>query len=139
MPSSTLNFTWGPPDPSVLNFSDCEAVGSFWSHESDTVSLSFFAIYNLLVNGLETYLQEHHLAHPPMNELFLWMNEDIGVNTTIGNQALDQCLLATCRLLGFEGNPDVTGIGVLIPKPQAIMSLQTNSGRCWSPTLYKLP
>jgi hypothetical protein len=117
---STLNFTWGPPDPSVLSFSDCEAVGSFWSNGSDTVSLSFPAIYNLLVNGLETYLQEHNLADPPMDELFLWMNGDIGVNTTIGDQALDHCLLATCRLQGFEGNPDIAGIGVLTSKSQAI-------------------
>jgi hypothetical protein len=124
----TSDFTWFPTNSSQLQFSSCFEAVALWSFYDFTISqkysdreTSFFDVnthrsqigqiatsYAFDGLGINTY--DRQPGWPSESEVWEWMKQPIAENTISGYVRI-QCSDERCMLLGWDNDPDVTGVG----------------------------
>jgi len=126
-----LNFTLGPPDPSVLHFQKCVPVVHPWSlyhpqvladYYNDTHALESFegkSPVHSLFAALQTYLDANNqLARPTTTEVWQWLKQP-EVRSVVTVYATGHCASELCPHLDWEGREDVAGLGVCCVIPES--------------------
>ncbi|CAN9322459.1 unnamed protein product [Alternaria alternata] len=71
-------------------------------------------IYEYIIEGLDGYLQHNSIQKPPMtDEFWAWARRG-GLDQTAAEYAYETCVQTLCRAVGWKGNPDMVGIGMLV-------------------------
>lgn len=124
------NITWFPLEPLVLQFDFCFQAVALWSFYDPTFSQkfrdhgrSFFdaktpdsqnaeIAITLLLQGLRDYTyDDDQLERPSNDEIWQYMKGPV-VNNTVTDYVITKCLKDRCALLDWEGDAELTGIGV---------------------------
>lgn len=129
MSKAGLNFTWGPPSPSVLNFSNssCSQIASITAYRR-SIDADIFdswlesAKYNdkrrtvelveLIRQGLQSYFDEKGLNGSFSADIEDWVFADKNVWNKAIQFALYNCKNELCQQVGWAGNADIVGRGV---------------------------
>ncbi len=120
--SAVPHFSWGPPDPKTLSFSNCTLAVQFFLSYILEFNYPYEAGGAYLLNGLAPYLKNNSMPDPPLYELAHWYeslrgtNHSARFNSTLSAEMVGwmegHCAETLCPLLGWQGNPDVAGRGV---------------------------
>lgn len=119
---------WIPPDAWELSWSlnDCQLVSNWTAaviQERDR-DIPFNATIHVLKRGLEQYYQNNNASQPSDFDLLIWASNSTirpVTNTTTRDEvfnytsgfASNECRYDFCPLLGWEGNPDLAGRGMI--------------------------
>jgi hypothetical protein len=101
-----------------INFSDCGLdLILLWEYYTQEFSLQSdpedLAVYKAIVRSLQGYSKANHTELPSQSQVFKWASESpdlyVAISAPLRNET---CKRAVCRALGWEGNPDIAGLGV---------------------------
>jgi hypothetical protein len=111
-------FPWLPPCVLGIDFSDCGPdLILLWKHYTQGVYLKSdpgdLAVYNATVHGLQGYWKVNHTEQPSQSQVFQWASQApdlyVAISAPLRNET---CKRVVCPTLGWEGNPDIAGLGV---------------------------
>ncbi|KAF2684628.1 hypothetical protein K458DRAFT_389089 [Lentithecium fluviatile CBS 122367] len=123
--NSTAGFPWLPPDIYSLEFTNCTLAGEwaavYWRSETD---YPLFALVDLVRNGLSPWLTRNNLTPPTDGDVMKWIM-DYGIILDdytgpwplwylINEYAATSCLDEVCPRIGWQGNSDLAGRGMLV-------------------------
>ncbi|KAH7402908.1 hypothetical protein BKA66DRAFT_564794 [Pyrenochaeta sp. MPI-SDFR-AT-0127] len=111
--STSLSFRWGPPDPTVLSFNDCGRATNYYKVKLPRGDIPYDATADFLMNGISYYLQQKQLDPPLKRELVDWCSKTPQVRQIMRNYTLTNCLSKLCPEMRWQGNSDITGVGML--------------------------
>lgn len=126
MANTTVSTSWVVPDDSALNFStsNCDK-GSAWVgaavHGLATANFHNDIPLGLILSYLHTLVPTNWMATTD-TDILAWYTEILTSNSLQGNTTLEHilelplrnCGKAICGKLDFEGDPDVSGEGMII-------------------------
>ncbi|KAI0159881.1 hypothetical protein GGR52DRAFT_166046 [Hypoxylon sp. FL1284] len=127
-----LSASWTPPPPSILNLGNCAAITDFLADQFVIASLDEEerevrrGDYGKITNFLTSMVPDDWSdERPSLDQLSLWWN-DVWGNTTapddpeyidiyreIYNQGIYGCNHEICDKLDIDGDPDVSGLGMM--------------------------
>jgi hypothetical protein len=94
-------------------------------------------VYQYIIESLEYYLRGVWQQPPPMSDQF-WSWARSYAYKGAGWYMKASCSAEMCRVLGWTGNPDLAGVGVMMePCVQIVTLYLTDSYRCWPHMLYR--
>jgi hypothetical protein len=95
-----------------LNFTNCTEAVCFWKFsDPGRYAVNPTLANEYLLDGLQDFLKTNHLAQPNMTEITAW-KESPDVELYVLDYTRRECGSEVCPLLGWEGNPDVAGLGI---------------------------
>jgi hypothetical protein len=68
-------------------------------------------VYRYIINGFKSYLKSNSLQEPPMTQAF-WEWSVTELHSRILASAVYACPSELCKASGWEGSPDIAGVGV---------------------------
>jgi hypothetical protein len=134
--TSTQDYTW-PPVYDVLELTNCDELAHIWNWYQQPGGLQQASLSDEVIqyiyHGLTGYLEnssQKGLSQPPHNEVLEWIRtsavENYVTMLAIGDpyyknndgqyigemKFMPECWLEVCRVLPWDGNPDIAGVGV---------------------------
>jgi len=112
-----MNDTWNSPHPSQLRFSNCTLAADWASIYWRANDTGLYYTVNLVRNGLKDYFRDFNVSDPGNSELARWITyweamEIESVTNAMSAYAEASCLEVVCPRLGWQGLPDLAGLGV---------------------------
>jgi hypothetical protein len=112
-----MNDTWASPHPSRLQLSNCTAAADwaslYWRYDDTGLNHTI----QMVRIGLISYFHDFNVSDPGDSELARWIAYWEGqkrgmVLGRINDYAAEHCLDQVCPRLGWQGLPDLAGLGV---------------------------
>jgi hypothetical protein len=144
--STSYDFT--QLDPAAYTDDNCNDIMQVWSYLQYNATQDFKdwanfdseeSVYQYIVQGLQIYASDHELPLkvPPMNQDFWnWAVKDKLLLDNVDTKAWVTCPEQLCKAVGWEGSPDIAGVGV--STMIILIQILANQYRCWRRTSYKL-
>ncbi|KAF2871749.1 hypothetical protein BDV95DRAFT_48225 [Massariosphaeria phaeospora] len=112
MASTERHPAWTPSDTSALHFSNCTLAATFVATTLRSSAIPLLLADAFLIDGLSAYLSARGLARPSLGSTMEYMLESNATSSMFAF-AEQHCLPDICVRLGWEGNPDIAGVGML--------------------------
>jgi hypothetical protein len=137
--STPYNFT--NLDPYEYRDDNCSSMMEVWSYlqYNTTGETKYYlgyddkeSVYQSIIRGFEA-IKNGSVEAPPMNQSFWdWSITEGDLRRIISNRGWDDCPAEMCKVIGWEGSPDLAGVGVstmTTSRPPC-----ANQCRCWPHT-----
>lgn len=126
------------------HFSNCSVAISILQFLNDQKqNATESEIYGYIIDSLQEYLQDTSQRPPAVSEQFWsWARGDhhneFGYYAEVRDYISTLCGADACRILGWDGSPDLAGVGVITQlHVHALTCHSTNLCRCWPHTSYR--
>jgi hypothetical protein len=137
--STPYNFTH--LDPYEYRDDNCSSMMEIWSYlqYNTTGETKYYlgydtktSVYQSIIRGFEA-INNGSLEAPPMNQSFWdWAVVGGSLRSTLTVDGWNRCPAEMCKIIGWEGSPDLAGVGVstmIKSRPPC-----ANRFRCWPHT-----
>lgn len=111
-PELLQEFDWAPSNPNELRFNNCNLATAFYTVKLPDADVPYTATAKFLLNGLQSYFRaQNRKEEPDYGELVAWSKE-MGVQRRMRDYVLNSCRHKVCPKMRWQGNSDITGVGV---------------------------
>jgi hypothetical protein len=112
-----MNDTWASLHPSHLQLSNCKVAADWASLSWRYRDAGLYHTCQMVRIGLTSYFYDFNVSDPGDSELARWIMYWEGqkrgmVFGRLNDYADEQCLSEVCLRLGWQGLPDLAGLGV---------------------------
>ncbi|KAH7070478.1 hypothetical protein BKA63DRAFT_518501 [Paraphoma chrysanthemicola] len=100
----------------AFSLNNCSDVMALWKYFAEPFPFGERypqRAYNLTITALGSFMREHSLRAPKYPDGFSTWIQNVQIDRRVQDHAKEKCLVDYCRTIGWDGNPDIAGIGML--------------------------